>query len=941
MRSRIGTSILTVVLLLAVSAAPAAAQTGNIMGRVTDGASGAPLASTVVQALGAGGQVAGSTLSDRSGTFRILNLAPGSYTVRVTMTGYAAFNQPNVSVTAGQTTTLSVALTSAAFELNPIVVTAGRRPERLLDAPARVEVVGPEEIEMRPATTPVDHMRNVPGVDIVQTGVQSTNVVTRGFNNIFSGALHALTDHRIAGVPSLRVNLMHMVAATNEDIERMEIVLGPGSALYGPNTANGVLHILTRSPLSQQGTTATFTAGERSLLNPTFRTAHLFGDNFGIKFSGEWLRANEWEHVDATELAERQFADANPAFWQGRVMAAEGISAEEAQLRFTRIAARDEQVERWAGEVRADWAVTPSLNSIFSVGRSHSTSGVELTGLGAAQINDWAYTYYQARATFNRLFAQVYLNTSDAGDTYLLRDGKAIVDESQLMVAQVQHGFGMMEGRQNFTYGVDFIHTDPRTGGTIHGIHEDNDNMTEVGGYLQSETAISPMLDLVLAGRADHHSHLDDLVFSPRAAVVFKPAENQSVRLSFNSAFSTPSAINLFLDLGTPFPAAAAALSQLGYSVRVQGTQGGIRMQTGSGWQIRSPLPNAPLMPTYNPNPGQLITPDSRGMWQQAILVMWQSGAFGAPNTPQAMGQRDAMLGMTPVDPNAININFLNVGTGASGRLSQLDIPDVPQIRQSNTQTLELGYKGVLVNRFLLAADLWYSRKDDFVTPLMLQTPFLMLDATDIAAYMTPRFAAMGHPAPAQAAAQFAAGMAQIPLGVISSADVSAQGAQALMTYRNFGEIDLWGSDLSLQALLTDRVTLGVNASFVNRDHFFSEGQLIALNAPAQKGGVTLGFRDPGMGFNAEARARYTAGFPASSGVYHGVGCVEETPTPLSGECVESYTLFDLTLGYRPTFRGAPVVQLTVNNLLDTAYQAFPGVPTLGRMAMLRLRYDF
>jgi outer membrane receptor for ferrienterochelin and colicins len=941
MRSRIATPFLTLVLLLLASAGVASAQAGNIMGRVTDGSSGAPLAATVVQALGAGGQVAASTLTDASGTFRLVNLAPGTYTVRVTMTGYAAFSQQNVVVTAGQTTSLSVALTSTAFELNPIVVTGSRRPERALDSPARVEVVGAEEIEMRPATTPVDHLRNVPGVDIVQTGVQSTNVVARGFNNIFSGALYALTDHRIAGVPSLRVNLLHMVPATNEDIERMEIVLGPGSALYGPNTANGVLHILTRSPLSQQGTTVTMTAGERSLLNPTFRTAHLFGENFGLKISGEWLRANEWEHTDATELAERTFADANPAFWQGRIMAAEGISAEEAQLRFSRIGQRDEQVERWAGEIRADWAVTPALNTIFSAGRSHSVSGVELTGLGAAQVSDWAYSYYQARATFNRLFAQFYLNTSDAGNTYLLRDGKSIFDQSRLAVAQLQHGFGMMEGRQNFTYGVDFIHTDPRTGGTIHGRHEDNDNMTEVGGYLQSETAISPRLDLVLAGRADHHSHLDDLVFSPRAALVFKPAENQSVRASFNSAFSTPSAINLFLDLGTPFPATAAALSQLGYSVRVQGTQGGIRMQTGNGWEVRSPIPN-PVNPAYNPNPGQLITPQSQAMWQQAVLVMWQSGAFGTPGTPQADGTRDAMWAQTPADPTAIAINYWNPSTGEAGRLAMLDIPDVPQIRQSNTQTFELGYKGVLANRFLLAADVWYSRKNDFVTPLMLQTPFVVLDRDNIATYMQPRFAAMGHPDPAAAAAAFAVGMSGIPLGVVSSADVSAQGSQALMTYRNFGDIDLWGSDISLMALLTDALTLGINASFVNEDHFFSEGQLITLNAPARKAGMMLGYRAP-AGFNAEARARYTAGYPASSGVYHGTGCVEANPTPLSGQCVESYTLYDLTLGYRipMRMRNAPSVQFTVNNLFDTEYQAFPGVPALGRMAMLRLRYDF
>jgi outer membrane receptor for ferrienterochelin and colicins len=49
------------------------------------------------------------------------------------------------------------------------------------------------------------------------------------------------------------VNLLHTIPATNEDIERVEVVLGPGAALYGPNTANGILHMITKSPLERRG----------------------------------------------------------------------------------------------------------------------------------------------------------------------------------------------------------------------------------------------------------------------------------------------------------------------------------------------------------------------------------------------------------------------------------------------------------------------------------------------------------------------------------------------------------------------------------------------------------------------------------------------------------------------------------------------------------------
>lgn len=59
--------------------------------------------------------------------------------------------------------------------------------------------------------------------------------MVRGFNNIFSGGLLTLTDNRIARVPSLRLNAYNFIPVTNDDIERIEVVLGPGSAVYGPS----------------------------------------------------------------------------------------------------------------------------------------------------------------------------------------------------------------------------------------------------------------------------------------------------------------------------------------------------------------------------------------------------------------------------------------------------------------------------------------------------------------------------------------------------------------------------------------------------------------------------------------------------------------------------------------------------------------------------------
>ena len=123
----------------------------------------------------------------------------------------------------------------------------------------------------------------------------------RGFNNIFSGSLLTLTDNRIARVPSLRVNAFNFIPTSNEDIERVEVVFGPGSALYGPNSASGVFHILTKSPFGSEGTQLSFGGGEHDVLNGSFRHASSIGDKVGFKISAQYYQGTDWENFEPNE----------------------------------------------------------------------------------------------------------------------------------------------------------------------------------------------------------------------------------------------------------------------------------------------------------------------------------------------------------------------------------------------------------------------------------------------------------------------------------------------------------------------------------------------------------------------------------------------------------------------------------------------------------------
>lgn len=923
-------------LVLGWSSVPVAAQ-GTIVGRVTSIDDGRPVTSAYVQVDAQDGRRVATGLTNQDGAFRISGIAAGTYTVTASAAGYRAGTSAATTVQAGQTATVNLSLETAVFQLSEVVATVSKRVEKALEAPARVEVIGTTELESRPTPTVVDHMRGIAAVDVISQGLQSSNVVVRGFNNIFSGALHTLTDNRIAGVPSLRVNVLNFVPNTNEDLERMEVVMGPGSALYGPNTANGVLHMITKSPLNEPVTTLSVSGGERSVFQGTFRTSQLLSENVGIKLSGQYFQGEEWEYTDPVEAAEKAKFASDP-FWKQDLINATGISSAEADRRIARIGNRDFDLERWSGEARMDWRMSPELRTIFAVGRSNA-SQVELTGLGAAQAQDWSYSFVQARANYNRLFVQGYLNASDAGDTYLLRNGTPIIDRSKLWVGQVQHGFDLGQ-RQVFTYGADILYTNPDTEGTINGIYEDDDKTTETGLYLQSETALTPKFDLVLAGRVDDHTALPDPVFSPRAALVFKPADNQSFRVTYNRAFSTPTSLNQFLDLPTAAP--VPSLARLGYSVRVQGTgDNGFRFQQSSGgYLMRSP---------FTPGAGgtsMLVPADVTPYWAAAVQVVAAGAAQqGQPIDPQLL---QYLLSLHPTAAQ-IGTNYLNPNNNATGLLSELVIPDIDPIKEEISSTWEIGYQGQLGERLVLAADVWFSKRKDLITPLTTQTPLLLLNGPATGQFLVTRLVTdLGMPLQqAQAiAALLTPNLAMVPLGVISSADVNATGAQILASYTNVDrEIDLWGTDFSATVLLSDQVALNGSASFVNDDWFEyvvgNDTTSVPLNAPKFKAASSIAYRDPARPLGGELRIRHTDGFPANSGVYQGTACIEQSSALTVEPCVDSYTLVDLVANYALPFAPGASLDLNVQNVFDTEYRSFPGVPDIGRFAMIRLRYQF
>ena len=920
-------------------------------------------------------------------------------------------DQADTSETGGDTEDMTgiTDQSSEIIELEQVSVTVSRRREKVLEAPASVAVVSASQIKDRVTSTVSEHLKLVRAVDVATTGLGASHAVVRGFNNVFSGSLLALVDNRIARVPSLRVNAYTLIPTSNEDIEQIEVVSGPGAALYGPNSANGVMHILTRSPFTSQGTTVSIGGGERSVLLGSLRHAGVVNETIGYKFSASGFRGNDWE--------------------EGR---AEADLHGEKEPEF--------DIYRAGGDFRVDYRPNGDLTTILASGFTQTT-GLELTGIGAGQAKNWTYGYVQGRLIYKDLFAQAFWNRSDAGDTYLVGSGNPIIDNSDLYVGQIQHGYSLGEN-QRFTYGLDLLLTRPDTEGSINGRNEDNDNINEVGAYLQSETKILPKLKFIAAARVDDHNHLNHLVLSPRAALAFQPNDDHNFRLTYNRAFSTPSTTNLFLDVVSipdAFGIGAAFQPALGFSPAIDIRAQGVSSETGFTFkrsgdgrpEFRSPFSAAASLPAdaYIPLDDPVFTNVMWGIGKSAILNIAQpqfeaglKQAFTPEALPQLLqsqspAQVEGIVSKLPAEvtqllppafqqPGAISAlppeilqqlipqilgslpapvveglaatlvadlsnGFANVipeqVAGVKNVLRSLnpetaefeaidDVNDVDPITPTITQTYEVGYKGIIMNKLAFSADVYHTRINDFIGPLVVETPNVFLDANTLGASIAQQLtealsdpknallnqALLAFDSPAQGGngdgsavdeltKLFVAGTenngaAFIPFGTVTAEQAGDPNA-VMLTYRNYGDISLNGADLSLTYYLNHTLSVTGNYSFVSKDLFETEIRKIALNAPKNKFGANVQYLNTDLGLGAGVSMRYVAGFPMNSGVYIGD--------------VESYYTFDVSAGYDLPFGPKPRLSLTVQNLLNKMHQQFVGAPYIGRLSMLRLTQTF
>lgn len=958
MRFRFVSSALASLGLVAV-ASVADAQ-GTVAGKVTAADGGAAVAAAQVSVLSGSTRV-GATQSGDDGTFRISNVPAGTYTVLVTRIGYAAKRTEGVQVTRGGTVTVNVQLSELAAQLNQVVTTAtrGAEPEKVLDSPNAISVVSADRIAERPAVSITDHIKAQPGVAISNGGIVQANIVSRGFNNAFSTSMLMLQDYRFAGVPSLRVNVPFLFTGTGDDIDRIEVLQGPASALYGPNSGAGVLHVITKSPFTSRGTSITLDGGERSLARVGVRHAGTFGsDKFGYKLSGEYFTAHDWEYNDPNETS--LGASATPE--QRARYAVWGVSptgAVDPRVPASRQfvpKTRNYDLEKISGEARLDWRPNEDTEAITTFGYSQIGSALEITTtFGAAQVQNWSYTNIQQRFRHKKFFAQVFYNANDAGNssplddngTFYLRSGIPVVDQSTVLVGQLQQGFNLGDGK--FTAGLDYITTTPQTSGTIMGRNEDDDQIVETGAYLQVTHPVTDRVEFTGAVRGDMNSRIEGSQFSPRFAFLFKQTETQNWRLTYNRAFNSPASFSFFLDQFSGSRVnLGPALGNTDVQIFGNPSKRGWRYDRScdatinGGLCMRSPFTGAnPVAAT-----GAAMVPGIMAV--NGAALAGSLAALGL-NATQIANIRAALQGLTPTNAQVRGV-LRNLGAPGTPIVPWTNPVDLAPLGANFSNTWELGYKGVFANKFRLAVDFWYQiRPADPTTQVVNLDDAVFLDPATLGAYlgtaMGPTLVGNGVPGAAvnTVITGWVTQLAQLPGGLLNFDNPNYDRNYLVFTYQNaVGQVDVRGIDLAADYLLSDVLTLSATYSNLNRNVFEkAAGATVAnpltANAAKNRATFTVRWDDQTAGRSAEVRTRYADAFPVNSGVYNSYNI----STPLRYDSVPVNWFVDAAYSMKLPLAQNVRWSVNVQNILDTRVASFIGVPEVGRLLTTRLQYTF
>ncbi|MDA0747015.1 MAG: TonB-dependent receptor [bacterium] len=390
------------------------------------------------------------------------------------------------------------------------VVTVSRLRHSRRQAPATVYVVSAEDLKLSGAKTLWDALRHVPGVDVLSTRTFYGEVSIRGLNKALSNRTLVLMDGRSVLDGPFDTTFWEGIPVVLEEIDRIEVVEGPASALYGANAINGVINIVTRTPQKMDGGQAEYSVGQYS----THLASAVYGDRSGrvqYRVGAGWRSTNRFEDtsLDASDVGK---FDAYVSYdLPGGALASVSGGLAEHETQFSTGGAGAAIIDGHTGFLRAD------------------------VQAGQTRFR----TFWNAGRLTMRGF-QVQEDPIANSDTYDLN---------------LERTFEF-SARNQLVVGGSYRHNRMRSNVYVR------DRVSQNFWALFFEDAWRPVptLSVVTSLRLDRHTRTG-WSFSPRGSVVFSPLGRHTFRISAGGSFRNPTLTEAYMAFSQAFQTGSGALA--------------------------------------------------------------------------------------------------------------------------------------------------------------------------------------------------------------------------------------------------------------------------------------------------------------------------------------------------------------------------------------------
>ncbi len=920
------------------------------------------------------------TVTDFDGNFVINTSQDAPLTLVVSYVGYSA---ERVSVTSANQN-INVML-SAGQNLEEIIVSASRRAQKVTDAPASVSVISTRQIENSAQTAePSRILVSVPGVQIQQQTANSMNIEMRAGSGVFGTSTYIMRDNRGLITPAAGTFFSFQQGLSNLDLASVEVVRGAAGVLYGPGVTSGVVHFRSKSPIDYTGNAVSMWGGDLNAFGSEFRIARANDDKtFGWKINARVNSGDDFTYDDEAALA-ANVGGINSIIRQPVItnMAVDPLLSANGDVLydFTGGNAILDTYSNFAIDTNLEWRPSDDTNYQVSAGMTNG-GGLFFQDLGIGYADGSTY-WGQVQATMGNWYAQAFIDHNDGGGTdnptFLYGTGLRQVAKRTTMEAQIQYNFDMpWLFDSEWTVGYDYRNTDSDSEYTLWGRNEDSDDYITNGIYGQGTLTMSEKVDLVVAGRYDQASFISAGEFAPRAALVYKPSEKTTWRLSYNKALSGPSALQMYIDFPVNVPAPGVLDAWLsGQSTAQRFADPANQVIDLAGLPVDIPVSAAggglPLAIPYGSVAGLSLA----GLYAQAPSLQPLLTPFFA-NYAGPQGGSGILAPYDLFEPTQTTGNR-NTRTG----------------RFSSVENFELGFSSVIGKKLKISADIYSYVNTGFTNFSAIGDAYALVGsdipgdlgaavAADATAYVTGALTAVTTQTYQGLAAQFG-----LPFSVVASGALAAQGVPSLEASiaggiaQTLGGIDSafqaggagfvgqlgplfgaigavesdrvpqgdgithittgyitqgdakrshFGGDVSMDYFANSDLRLWANASWLSQNEWIpgednDDGLLNTsyLNAPAWKWRMGMDYT-PISGLQFGMSFQHDDKFRSVQGFWNGM--------------VETKNLIDMSVGYR--FNPGLRFDITATNLTDTAYKTYPNLPTIRRRVLGKLTFNF